>query len=53
MIMLEYLKPYIEPIIGIVVESTYNRYWLVGLLRTGGYKVHLANTVAIQKYSGS
>ena len=34
------------------MESTYNWYWLVDLLMKEGYKVHLANTSAIQKYSG-
>ena len=34
------------------MESTYNWYWLVDLLMEEGYKVHLANTTKIQKYSG-
>ena len=34
---------------GIVVESTYNWYWLVDGLMEQGYKVHLANTAAIQQ----
>jgi len=37
---------------GIVVESTYNWYWLVDGLMEQGYKVHLANTTAIQQYEG-
>lgn len=37
---------------GVVVESTYNWYWLVDLLGDAGYRVHLANPGAIQKYSG-
>ena len=37
---------------GIVVESTYNWYWLVDGLMEQGYKVHLANTAAIQQYEG-
>jgi len=37
---------------GIVVESTYNWYWLVDGLMAEGYKVHLANTAAIQQYDG-
>ena len=36
----------------VVVESTYNWYWLVDGLQEAGYKVHLANTVAIKKYEG-
>ena len=35
-----------------VIESTYNWYWLADLLMEHGYKVHLANPSAIQKYSG-
>lgn len=46
------LKPYKEEIVGIVVESTYNWYWLVDALMEEGYKVHLANPAAIQQYSG-
>lgn len=37
---------------GLVVESTYNWYWLVDGLMEAGYTVHLANTTAIQQYSG-
>src|SRR5216683_2203952 len=37
---------------GIVVESTYNWYWLVDGLMEAGYRVHLANPTAIQQYSG-
>jgi transposase len=37
---------------GIVVESTYNWYWLVDGLMAEGYQVHLANTAAIQQYNG-
>ena len=37
---------------GIVVESTYNWYWLVDGLMAEGYKLHLANTAAIQQYEG-
>lgn len=36
----------------IVVESTYNWYWLVDGLKEAGYAVRLANTTAIQQYSG-
>jgi len=34
------------------VESTYNWYWLVDGLMEQGYKLHLANTAAIQQYEG-
>ena len=46
------LRPYQEEIEGIVVESTYNWYWLVDTLMEEGYRVHLANPSAIQQYSG-
>lgn len=46
------LAPYKEHLSGIVVESTYNWYWLVDGLEASGYKVHLANTTAIQQYNG-
>jgi transposase len=37
---------------GVVVESTYNWYWLVDGLMEAGYRVHLANPAAIQQYNG-
>ena len=37
---------------GVVVESTYNWYWLVDGLMQAGYAVHLANTAAIVQYQG-
>jgi len=45
-------EPYRNDLVGIVVESTYNWYWLVDGLMAAGYAVHLANPAAIQKYSG-
>ena len=51
----EILEPfalYQADIQGIVVESTYNWYWLVDGLMEAGYRVHLANPTAIQQYSG-
>jgi len=50
--LLEILKPYQDVIEGVVVESTYNWYWLVDGLQEAGYKVHLANTGANEQYSG-
>ena len=50
--ILNALLPYQDSIEGVVVESTYNWYWLVDGLKEAGYKVHLANTTAIQQYSG-
>ena len=50
--ILEALAPYREAVEGLVVESTYNWYWLVDALMEAGYRVHLANTAAIVQYSG-
>lgn len=46
------LGPFQSRIHGLVVESTYNWYWLVDGLMEAGYAVHLANTAAIQQYAG-
>ena len=46
------LAPYREQLSGVVVESTFNWYWLVDGLMAAGYPVKLANTAAIQPYSG-
>lgn len=46
------LKPYRDDLVGIVVESTFNWYWLVDGLMDNGYRVHLANPAAIQQYDG-
>ena len=48
----EVLEPYRDELVGVVVESTYNRYWLVDGLRDAGYRVHLAHPSAIRKYEG-
>lgn len=48
----EWLEPYRKDLAGVVVESTYNWYWMVDGLQERGYTVHLANTVAIQQYDG-
>jgi transposase len=48
----EQLATYHDSIQGIVVESTYNWYWLVDGLMDKGHTIHLANTAAIQQYEG-
>ena len=48
----EVFEPYKEEIVGIVVESTYNWYWMVDALMNEGFRVHLGNPAAIQQYSG-
>jgi len=50
--ILAQLSPYQACIEGVVVESTYNWYWLVDGLQEAGYKVHLANVSANAQYSG-
>jgi transposase len=51
-LILNELSVFQSEIEGIVVESTYNWYWLVDGLMEQGYKLHLANTAAIQQYKG-
>ena len=46
------LEPFKENLKAVVVESTYNWYWLVDGLQQEGYKVHLANPSAIKQYEG-
>ncbi|NIV33215.1 MAG: IS110 family transposase [Anaerolineae bacterium] len=40
------------PIASVAVESTYNHYWLTDGLLDAGYKVLLANPLAMQPYRG-
>jgi transposase len=46
------LEPFKKDLKAVVVESTYNWYWLVDGLQGDGYKVHLANPSAIKQYEG-
>jgi transposase len=46
------LAPYREDLAGVVVESTYNWYFLVDGLMDAGHRVHLAHPSAIKKYEG-
>jgi transposase len=46
------LEPHRADLVGVVVESTFNWYWLVDGLMAAGHSVHLANTSAIKKYEG-
>jgi transposase len=50
--VLSALEPFKNDLEGVVVESTYNWYWLVDGLQKEGYKIHLANPSAIQTYDG-
>jgi transposase len=51
-VILAELEPFRKSLVGVVVESTFNWYWLVDLLMDEGYKAHLANPAGIQKYKG-
>jgi transposase len=46
------LEPHRGDLAGVVIESTYNWYWLVDGLMATGYQVHLAHPSAIKKYEG-
>ncbi|MHB8423713.1 MAG: IS110 family RNA-guided transposase [Gammaproteobacteria bacterium] len=48
----EALTPYRTTLVGVVVESTYNWYWLVDGLMEAGLQVHLAHTAAVPQYAG-
>jgi len=50
--VLQALEPHREDIVGVVVEATYNWYWLVDGLQAAGYRVQLANPAAIKRYEG-
>ena len=50
--ILDLLAPYHVEIMGFVVESTSNWYWLVDGFMEVGYRVHVANPAAMQHYSG-
>lgn len=47
-----FLARWKDELAGVVVESTYNWYWLVDGLQDAGFHVHLANTAAIKQYDG-
>jgi len=51
-LIIDCLEPHKESLQGVVVESTYNWYWLVDGLQEHGYTVHLANPSAIKQYEG-
>jgi len=46
------LEPYKTELEAVVVESTYNWYWLVDGLEEAGYNVSLANPAAMKQYEG-
>lgn len=46
------LAPHRDETVGVVVESTYNWYWLVDGLMAAGYEAHLAHPSAMKQYEG-
>lgn len=50
--IVEFVAPWRDELVGVVIESTYNWYWLVDGLQAAGFRVHLANTTAIKPYDG-
>jgi transposase len=52
-LILTTLEPFQNQLKGIVVESTFNWYWLIdGLMDAGYHCVHLANPAAMKQYEG-
>ena len=52
-LILATLKPFENQLKGIVVESTFNWYWLIDGLMDAGYDcLHLANPAAMKQYEG-
>jgi transposase len=52
-LILATLEPFRDELQGIVVESTFNWYWLVDGLMDAGYRdLHLANPCAVKQYEG-
>jgi transposase len=51
-VMLAELDPFKEELSKVVVESTFNWYWLVDCLMEQDYNVLLANPAAMQQYKG-
>ena len=52
-VILDTLAPFRDQLKGIVVESTFNWYWLIDGLMDAGYQcVHLANPSAMKQYEG-
>lgn len=51
-LVLRFLEPFRYDLSGVVVESTFNWYWLVDVLMDAGFRVHLANPAAMQQYAG-
>jgi transposase len=46
------LRPFHGKLVSVVIESTYNWYWLADCLEDHGFNVKLANPSGIKQYSG-
>jgi transposase len=51
-LILQQLTVFINDIVAIAIESTFNWYWLVDGLKQAGFEVKLVNTAAVQTYDG-
>ena len=52
-LIIKTLEPFQDQLQGIVVESTFNWYWLIDGLMDAGYQgFHLANPSAMKQYEG-
>src|SRR5210317_1504767 len=52
-LIIKTLEPFQDQLQGLVVESTYNWYWLIDGLMDAGYDcLHLANPSAMKQYEG-
>jgi len=51
-VVINVLEPFRDRLHGIVVESTFNWYWLVDGLMNAGFDVVLANPAAMKQYEG-
>jgi transposase len=52
-LIIKTLEPFQDQLQGIVVESTFNWYWLIDGLMDAGYQgLHLANPSAMKQYEG-
>lgn len=52
-LIIKTLEPFQDQLQGLVVESTYNWYWLIdGLIDAGYQGLHLANPSAMKQYEG-
>ncbi len=51
-VIVDVLLPFQAGLVGVVIESTYNWYWLVDGLAAAGFRVHLASPAGNKPYTG-